>query len=590
MDSGTSILLFFGLLIVLGTLGGEAARRLRLPALTGQILVGILLGESGLNLLTPEIQETFRPLSIFALSLVAVTIGGHLEFRRLQNARRRILLISAGQTTVTFLLVFLVFQALNPLQLPQEWKLPVHLLVASISTSTSPATPLHIIKEKRAKGLLVKTTIAVVAMNNLATIAIFDILHAVSNTMLSSKGSLAATLLPSGAGVGLSLAAGAGIGAALVAYCNRLNRTIRCEEEDTRHRRNLLRAKMFTAFLVALSLNTGLCEYLEAYLPARGFNVHPSPILANMVLGLVLANMSAFKEELLGLFDVLENAMFTCFFVLAGTHFDLTSVGGAWPAALLYFFSCLAGKWGGAWMGAKLNRSTEKMARYIGGMLLVQAAIAIALVVIVQQDPLYSRVSDTLTTCILAAVVATELVGGPVTSFLLEKSREAQKDRVRLIEFLQEEFILCRMRARDKWEAIEELCWFFCSTHKVDLSPAQLFQAVKEREEEIPTGLGLGVAVPHARIPGEGPVLGVLGKLEDPVDYGAPDGLPVRLMVLVATPEGQDHTHLEIMGALAAMAGNDRIRNAIFQASSAEEIHEIISSEEAETFNYFLEG
>ncbi len=590
METGTSILLFFGLLIILGTLGGEAARKIRLPSLTGQILVGILIGESGLNLLTPQVQETFRPLSIFALSLVAVTIGGHLEFRRLQNARRRILLISAGQTTATFLLVFLAFQALNPLGLSPAWKLPVHLLVASIATSTSPATPLHIIKEKRAKGLLVKTTIAVVAMNNLATIALFDILHAVSHTLLTSRGTLAGVLLPSGMGVGLSLAAGGAVGAALVAYCNRLNRAVRCEEEDTRHMRNLLRAKMFTAFLVALSLNTGLCEYLADYLPSRGVQVHPSPILANMVLGLVLANMSAFKEELLGLFDVLENAMFTCFFVLAGTHFDLSSAGGAWPAALLYFAACIAGKWGGAWIGATLNRSTQKMARYIGGMLLVQAAIAIALVVILQQDPLYARVSDTLTTAILAAVVATELVGGPVTSRVLDLSRETRKDRIRLIEFLQEEYILCRMRARDKWQAIEELCWFFCSTHKVDLTPPQLFEAVREREKELPTGLGLGVAVPHARIPGDGPVLGVLGKLEDPVDYGAPDGLPVRLMVLVVTPEGQEHTHLEIMGALAAMAGNDRIRNAVFQAASAEEIHEIISSEEAETFNYFLEG
>ena len=267
-----------------------------------------------------------------------------------------------------------------------------------------------------------------------------------------------------------------------------------------------------------------------------------------------------------------------------------TGVLGFAGFALLYFFACVAAKWGGAWLGARLNRSTEKMARYIGGMLLVQAAIAIALVVIVQQDPLYAGISDALTTSILGAVVATELVGGPITSFLLEKAREAQKDRIRLIEFLQEEFILCRMRARNKWQAIEELCWFFCSTHKVDLTPHQLFEAVKEREKELPTGLGLGVAVPHARIQGKGQVLGVLGKLEDPVDYGAPDGLPVRLMVLMVTPEGREHTHLEIMGALAAMAGNDRIRNAIFQASSAEEIHEIISSEEAETFNYFLEG
>jgi len=92
-------------------------------------LAGILLGHSAAGHVLHSSQEAFEPFSMFALSLVAVTIGGHLEFRRLHNAKKRILLISIFQTAVTFFLVFGIMHGLNPLGLNQEMKLPVHLLI-----------------------------------------------------------------------------------------------------------------------------------------------------------------------------------------------------------------------------------------------------------------------------------------------------------------------------------------------------------------------------------------------------------------------------------------------------------------------------
>ena len=72
-------------------------------------------------------------------------------------------------------------------------------------------------------------------------------------------------------------------------------------------------------------------------------------------------------------------------------------------------------------------------------------------------------------------------------------------------------------------------------------------------------------------------------------EFGAPDGEPVRFVVLLATPTALAHKHLEVIGALARMMRNSAIRDALFRARTAEEIHEIIQSEEAETFNYFVD-
>jgi len=113
-------------------------------------------------------------------------------------------------------------------------------------------------------------------------------------------------------------------------------------------------------------------------------------------------------------------------------------------------------------------------------------------------------------------------------------------------------------------------------------------EAILKREELMPTGIGHGIAVPHA-IVGEGErIVGVLGLLEPPVDFGAPDGEPARLVILIATPESQKQRHLELIAAITRMLQHQDIREQLFAASTSERIHEIIDSEEAETFNYFL--
>ena len=75
-----------------------------------------------------------------------------------------------------------------------------------------------------------------------------------------------------------------------------------------------------------------------------------------------------------------------------------------------------------------------------------------------------------------------------------------------------------------------------------------------------------------------------------PVDFGAPDDKPAELIILVITPEEHHERHLEVIGAIARMMQHADIREAILGAKSAAEIHEIIHSEEAENFNYFLQS
>ncbi|MBU0679047.1 MAG: PTS sugar transporter subunit IIA [Verrucomicrobia bacterium] len=575
------------MIIILGSAGGWLARKVRLPALCGQIVVGIFLGQTVFSLLSREQQGSFQPIATFALSLVAVTIGGHLEFRRLRNAVSRILLISAVQTTATFILVFVALHLWNPLGLAAKTALPLHLVLASIGTSTSPVSTIHIIKERVAKGLLVKTTIAVIAINNLITIAVFELFRSISTGMLITGQRFGDTLLSAVFGLIIALGIGALTGLGLDFYCRSMAVKFGEVEHLSRRVRNLLQANLFTGFLVAMCLVSGLCEYITHHFSADG--VHPSPIMANMMVGLVLANKSSFKEELLSLFDQLEQAIFTCFFVLAGSHFDVQMIGSIWLGALVFFVARAAGKLAGGAAGGYLSGTTKRIWKSIGPMLLAQGAIAIALVIVLQQDPVFSNFVEIFTATVITAVVVAELASAPIIGRVLDRVGETGRDRTRLIEFLQEEFIIPSLHAKSKWDALEQLSYFMIQRHPIETSAEVLYQAVKEREESMSTAIGEGTAVPHAKIKEGNEIFGIMALLNPPLDFDAPDGKPVRLVVMIATPEDQADKHLQVIAGITKMMRHEDIRDAIFNAESSEEIHEIIDSEQAGTFNYFLE-
>ena len=574
--------LLIALLILIGSIGGWIAHKAHLPALFGQVMAGVLLGQTYASEVLHHSSDTFEPFTMFALSLVAVTIGGHLEFKRLRNAKKRILLISITQTLVTFALVFVAMHLLNPLGLSVEMQLPVHLLMASIATSTSPVSTIHLVREEKAKGLLVKTTIAVLAVTNLMTIVLFEIIRAFDLNLLAKHHLDYVVFGSAGGGIAIALLIGSVSGWGLVRYCRfHLGRKGERKIDPA-----IMQAELFTAFLVTIFFCNGLCEWITEHSPEQ--LIAPSPILANIMLGLVLANRSSFKEDLLSLFNVLEHAVFTMFYVLAGSHLQLGFIQTVGWAACLFFVTRLIGKVAGGWLGGWLSGTTSKVSRNIGWMLMGQGAIAVSLVILLEQYAVFESIRGQFTAAVLTAVVLAELSSAPVISKLLKKVGETEKDRTRLIEFLQEEFILPRVKVKNKRDALQQLVSFLCHTHPMRSSRDEVMAAILKREESMPTGIGHGIAVPHAII-GEGDkIVGVLGLLESPVDFGAPDGEPARLVIMIATPESQKQRHLEVIAAITRMLRDESIRSKLYEAESSEEIHEIIDSEEAETFNYFL--
>jgi fructose PTS system EIIBC or EIIC component len=586
--AGASPLLLTAVIIIIGGMAGVVANKLKLPALTGQIVAGVFLGVSGLHLLGQAEEQSLSSITSFAIGLIAVTVGAHLNFRLLHNSLKRILQIAIAESMAAFFCVFFTLDYFNPLGFTEEMQLPVHLLIASLACATSPASSLHVIKEKQAKGILVKTMVAVIALDNLICLAVFESVRAIAKLELAQT-SVFMTVIPGVLSFLIAGAVGFLSGYALHSYSRFIQKKYKSQSKSA------INSILFTTMLIAIMMCHGLCDYLKVLWLDSDFNINPSPLMANLVMGIVLANTSNVKDHLLEQFGLMEQAVFTCFFTLAGMHLDISSLNEKVIfTAFIYLVAMCLGKVVGASVAAYMGAATGNISKYIGRTLLVQGGLTIALVIIIYEDQTFAAFSSEVTAAILACVVMTELFGTVLISKTLDAAKETGNDRTRLIEFLEEEYILPTMFCRDKYEAIEELCHFMVKTHDMKMSPDELKTLVIAREDEMPTGIGEGIAVPHAKLCSSfddaEKIKGVMALASPPVDFGAPDDKPAELIILVITPEEHHERHLEVIGAIARMMQHADIREAILGAKSAAEIHEIIHSEEAENFNYFLQS
>lgn len=117
-----------------------------------------------------------------------------------------------------------------------------------------------------------------------------------------------------------------------------------------------------------------------------------------------------------------------------------------------------------------------------------------------------------------------------------------------------------------------------------DADPATLdaaFHGVLSREAEASTAIGDGLAVPHGRTHAVDGIRMSAGIVEGVEDYHAPDGVPVRVCVLVVTSEDAASTHLKVLGRLARLMRNDALKQALFEASDADAFAAVL--ERAET-------
>ncbi len=553
-------LLSLSIVLLAGVSFGLLAGRFKLPSVTGQILIGIAIGPSALGVLDAETLHNLQPLTHFALGLIAVTVGSHLQIKRLKVAKRRLSLLLLLESTITPALVT------SAIYFTTESGLALSLLIASLAVSTAPATIVALVRESRAKGVFVNTLMAAVALNNIACICVFELaFHGAKAGLSPNEAGVWQLIIAPLQQVAESIGLGIGAGLLLIVAT-----------------RNVLRTdRLATASMIAILGTAGLSELLGL-----------SSLLASLFLGVTLANVTPNKEEVgHWVFSDFESAIFAVFFTLAGMELNFKYLLPGGLLALLLVGSRAVGKVISARLAMTFAGATEGVKRYLGWALIPQAGVAVGLLLKVQNDPAFGSLAELLLAVGLTSVTLNELIGPVLTRFAIHRSKEAGLDRPRLIDFLQEQHITTDLPpGASIEETIEQLSALLWATHGLKTDRGAFVEKVLAREREFSSGLGQGLAIPHGALESGDRIVGVMGICSEGLGFKAPDGAPVHCVVLIATPDSQRDHYLEVIAALARAVSADRVvRNQLYNTRSPAHAYELLHADSSQSFNYFLD-
>lgn len=110
------------------------------------------------------------------------------------------------------------------------------------------------------------------------------------------------------------------------------------------------------------------------------------------------------------------------------------------------------------------------------------------------------------------------------------------------------------------------------------LKTADVFTSLFERERLGSTALGYGIAIPHGRIKGLDEACGALYRLKTPLEFDAPDSQPVSLCFILLVPKNANEQHLQILGELAQLFGDEAMRGRMLAAPTPAELLALISA------------
>lgn len=129
--------------------------------------------------------------------------------------------------------------------------------------------------------------------------------------------------------------------------------------------------------------------------------------------------------------------------------------------------------------------------------------------------------------------------------------------------------------AQTREEAIGSLVDLLDQSGKLHDKEA-FYQAVLQREKLVSTGIGMGVAFPHAKLPGYEEFFIAIGILSKPIDWQSIDRIPIRIIFLIGGPADKQTEYLQLLSQLTLLIKNEQIRKKMLTVNSAEGIIQLL--------------
>jgi len=408
-----SILFILGISIFGGLIGASFFQRLRIPQVVGYIVIGLIVGESGLKLVNETAVRTLQPFTLFALGIIGFLVGGELKAETFRKYARQFFAILLGEGLGAFLLVGIpttLFMYHIFHNAPAA--LAAGIVFGAIASATDPASTINVLWEYRALGVLTTSLTAIVALDDALAMTLYGLGTGAAEILTGNSGSIIVEV----GKVALNLFGAVVSGLVCALIMRLLVQRVREPEKSL-------------AFAIGLIL---LLISIAVYL---GIDV----ILTSMTLGCILVNMLPRRsKDLFKIMRSFSTPIYVLFFVLAGARLGISQMPSwLWTIVIIYVFGRSAGKMIGAYTGARYAGSKPAVRRYLGLGLFAQGGVAIGLSIMASEHLAGIDVAENLSLgdVIIFGVAATtfivQLTGPPMVKLAIKLSGEVGRNITR---------------------------------------------------------------------------------------------------------------------------------------------------------------
>ena len=542
----TAMFLALGLLLASARLCAELARRCNQPAVLGEILAGIILGPTVFGALAPDWSSYLFPatgggavaldgLMTLAITLFLLVAGLEVDLSTIWRQGRLAINVGVAGVLVPFAVGFgaaWFLPQLMGIEAGADPLLFALFMATALSISALPVIAKTLMDLNLYRSDLGMLVVAAAVFNDLVGWIIFAVILGLLGSGSSHALSIAQTIT-------LTLLFALFM---LTAARWLINRALPWIHAHASWPGGVLGFALAVALVAA-----AFTEWI---------GIHA--IFGAFLAGVALGDSIHLRERTRATIEQFVSFIFAPLF-FAGIGLKVNFFTGFDPLLVVtVLVIATLGKVLGCGLAGRFSGLARREALALGFGMNARGAMEIILGLLALK---YGLIGERLFVALVVMALVTSLMSGP----LLQRVLRLKKPR-RFTDFLSPRTFIAQLQARSRPEAVAELAK--AAAQVSGLEVAEVVDGVMIREEIMATGIGHGLAVPHARLRGlERPVVAV-GMSPFGIDFDAPDGLPAQLIFLLLTPLHDDGAQLELLADIATVFKNEEFRSRIAQVAN----------------------
>jgi len=410
LHSVLQLLIYLGAFGIVAVASGQVAgvfKQLKLPLITGFLVIGLVSGPELLGLIDETALSRLQFLNDIALAFIAFAVGSELYAKELRSRMKSIISMTISQILVSFILVSLTVYLLASripffADMALVARISISMLAGTIAIANSPASAIAIINELRARGPFTQTSIGVTVVKDFVVVIFFAVIFTLSKSLIQEDNF---RLIYVGQVVAeLAVAFGMGF---LVWILLKLILSIKGAL--------ILKKLLFLATGFLVYLLTRITEdHSGRYL---GLELHIEPLLICTIGSFLVTNYSVYWNDLIKIVKETGPIVYVIFFTLTGAMISLEVVASLWFVTLIIFGIRIVSLGIAGFVGSA-SAGDPPLYRRISWMpYITQAGVGVGLATIIATD--YAGWGGQFATIMISVIVLNQIFGPPLFKWAL---------------------------------------------------------------------------------------------------------------------------------------------------------------------------